>query len=262
MNRYHSGLCPVCGEKLQISRLSCPSCQAEFPQKEPLNRYAYLSEDELQFLETFLSCRGSLKDVQAALGISYPTARRKLDELLKDLGLSDTTKEEERSMGFFQSLFNKPADYPPPVINPSSAKASDIVHRMLLENGGQATVHSARGIPYVIVDAQDGRSFLCDQLPLSPPYEYRVFDIIVDLLAAQGGRARKGNGRNYKLGYGDCTLDTVVGAIGKNYAGKSLGSSVFDPVFVLAAILEWAGIAHNERGYLALTAEYRAKLDS
>ena len=31
-------------------------------------------------------------------------------------------------------------------------------------------------------------------------------------------------------------------------------------VFVLAAVLDWAGIAHNERGYLTLTAEYLARI--
>ena len=33
--------------------------------------------------------------------------------------------------------------------------------------------------------------------------------------------------------------------------------SVFDPVFVLAAVLEWAGIVINGRGELILTEAYR-----
>ena len=66
--------------------------------------------------------------------------------------------------------------------------------------------------------------------------------------------------RNRKA-YGDCTEDTIVGCIAKEYAGKKEGMSVFDPVFVLSAILDWAGIAHNERGYLELTAEYRTKAE-
>ena len=57
-------------------------------------------------------------------------------------------------------------------------------------------------------------------------------------------------------GYGDCTEDTIVGCIAKEYAGKKEGMSVFDPVFVLSAILDWAGIVRNERGYLELTADY------
>ena len=51
-----------------------------------------------------------------------------------------------------------------------------------------------------------------------------------------------------------------MGAIALNYAGKKLGDSVFDPVFVLAAVLEWAGIANNERGELVLTQSYRSML--
>jgi len=53
-----------------------------------------------------------------------------------------------------------------------------------------------------------------------------------------------------------CDEHTVVGAVAKNYAGKKVGDSVFDPVFVLAAVLEWAGIAHNGRGELVLTQQY------
>ena len=47
----------------------------------------------------------------------------------------------------------------------------------------------------------------------------------------------------------------------KEYAGKKEGMSVFDPVFVLSAILDWAGTAHNERGYLELTADYRTRAE-
>ena len=87
-----------------------------------------------------------------------------------------------------------------------------------------------------------------------------IFDVIVDLLLQSGGKAPKGNGRNFRLGEGNCTEDTVVGALAKNYEGQRIGESVFDPVFVLAAVLDWAGIAHNERGYIELTASYRMKL--
>ena len=83
---------------------------------------------------------------------------------------------------------------------------------------------------------------------------------MVDVLLANGGRARKGNGRNYRLGHPECNENTVVGAIALNYAGKKLGDSVFDPVFVIAAVLEWAGIANNERGELVLTQSYKSML--
>ena len=56
-----------------------------------------------------------------------------------------------------------------------------------------------------------------------------------------------------------CETDTVVGAIAV-YRGYELGASVYDPVFVMAAVLEWAGIAKNGRGELILTNEYKSML--
>ena len=82
---------------------------------------------------------------------------------------------------------------------------------------------------------------------------YKVFDVIIELLINQGGKAQKGNARNYKVGEEKCDENTVVGAIGINYFKKSYGESTFDPVFIMAAVLEWAGIAHNLRGYIELT---------
>ncbi|MFQ9827550.1 MAG: DUF2089-like zinc ribbon domain-containing protein [Oscillospiraceae bacterium] len=29
-----TSVCPVCGDRLNISKLSCPSCKAEFPVEE------------------------------------------------------------------------------------------------------------------------------------------------------------------------------------------------------------------------------------
>lgn len=249
MNCTHSKLCPSCGGKLKLSRLTCSECKAEFPVDELFSPYDYLSQRDAAFLKMFLSCRGNLREVQKACNISYPTAKKRLDDLLLALGLKKEPMEMVPDMHMFKA------------INKSSTKASDIIQNKLFENGGQTLVYSARGNAYLIQAAKDGKSFLCKELPITPPYQFTVFDVIVDLLLKNGGKARKGNGRNDRLGYGECTEDTVVGAIAKNYAGKSVGSSVFDPVFVLAAVLEWADVAHNCRGYIELTASYRAKLN-
>jgi len=146
------------------------------------------------------------------------------------------------------------------VADRSSVKASDIIKTRLLDHGGRIIVHTARGLPCEITAHSDGKSFVSKKLPAKPAYEYKVFDTIVDLLLANGGRARKGNGRNHKLGHPECNENTVVGAIALNYRGQKPGDSVYDPVFVLAAVLEWAGIASNERGELVLTQSYRSML--
>lgn len=240
-----SGKCPVCGEQLRLARLFCPACKAEFPVDETLPPYDYLSDEYAQFLQTFLACRGNMKEVQSKLSISYPTAKKRLDELLLFLGLSSDDKEESMDMSLYRGM------------DKNSTKASDIIRKKLCESGGKAMVYSVTGKPYIIKAANDGNAFLCSELPITPNYE--IFDIIVDFLAQQGGRARKGNGRNYRLGEGGCSADTIVWAIGKYYFHAAEGTSVLDPVFVLAAVLDWAGIANNERGYLSLTADYLAK---
>lgn len=43
---------------------------------------AVLDEDDVQFLRRFLLCSGSLKDLAAAYGVSYPTLRARLDRLI------------------------------------------------------------------------------------------------------------------------------------------------------------------------------------
>jgi hypothetical protein len=40
-------------------------------------------------VETFLRCRGSIKEVEKALGVSYPTVRNMLESALTALGLND-----------------------------------------------------------------------------------------------------------------------------------------------------------------------------
>lgn len=244
--------CPVCQGAIHISGLHCQECHMEFKGTFDFNEFDLLDEEQYDFLLTFLRCRGNLKDTQNKLDISYPTARKRLDELLVALNLMENVdvKSTDEEMPDMRNWF----------INPNSTKASDIIKNKLRENGGRATVHTLQGLPCEICIASDGVSFLSDKLPIKPPYRFDIFDCVVELLTLSGGKARKGNGRNYKLGEPGCDETTVVGYIAKNYSGKSDGDSVFDPVFVIAAVLQWAGIVNNCRGELSLTASYKAKL--
>ena len=242
--------CPCCAEMLKIATLQCPECGMEMKNDFELSAFDRLSNEQYAFLIEFLQQRGNLKNVQSELGVSYPTAKKKLDDLLIALELTQEADEQEMEEIDMSNL----------VVNYNSTDASEIIKAKLLSCGGRVIVYSARGLPCEVWADADGKSFVSNKLPIKPNYGYRVFDVIVELLLANGGRARKGNGRNYKLGEPECDETTVVGAIAKNYAGKKNGESVFDPVFVFAAILEWAGIAHNERGELVLTQNYRSML--
>lgn len=86
--------CPACGQELHVCVLRCPGCRTEVQGDFLLGRFAQLGGEQLLFLETFLRCRGSLKDVGAAVGISYPTARNRLDGLIEALGFGRQESQE------------------------------------------------------------------------------------------------------------------------------------------------------------------------
>lgn len=87
------GICPVCEEKLTITRLSCSKCSSSIEGNFIPCEFCRLPEDDLQFIKIFIKCRGSIKDVEKELGISYPTVRGKLDTVIRGLGFEVPTKE-------------------------------------------------------------------------------------------------------------------------------------------------------------------------
>jgi len=88
--------CPACGNALVIEALRCPACRTAVEGHYALSRFLLLNPEQMQFCELFLRCRGNLKDVGAMIGISYPTARNRLDDLLQALGYESQTAKDER----------------------------------------------------------------------------------------------------------------------------------------------------------------------
>lgn len=78
--------CPVCSSKLFISKLKCHKCGTVIENDFEMSKFEYLTGDQLKFIEVFLKNRGNIKDVEKELGISYPTVRAKLDEVISALG--------------------------------------------------------------------------------------------------------------------------------------------------------------------------------
>lgn len=80
--------CPVCGQRLAVSRLGCPGCGTELVGSFASCPYCALSDADLDLLRVFLSSRGNLKEVEKHLGVSYPTARARFSDLLERLGMA------------------------------------------------------------------------------------------------------------------------------------------------------------------------------
>ena len=80
--------CPVCGERLALTRLSCRSCGTEISGDFEACEFCALGADDRQVLRVFLASRGNMKELERHLGVSYPTARARFDQLLSRLGLA------------------------------------------------------------------------------------------------------------------------------------------------------------------------------
>ena len=78
--------CPVCSGKLRVAKLKCSKCGTVIENEFEFSKFEYLSEEQLRFMEVFVKCRGNIKDVERELGISYPTVRAKLDDVIAALG--------------------------------------------------------------------------------------------------------------------------------------------------------------------------------
>jgi hypothetical protein len=81
------GRCPVCEMELRVTELTCPECKTRILSNLESCPFCNLPSESLAFLWAFLKARGNIKEVEKDLGISYPTVRKRLYELLVSLGL-------------------------------------------------------------------------------------------------------------------------------------------------------------------------------
>ncbi len=84
---------PVSGGDLYISELAGDESGIAIRGRFEMPRYAKLTEEQEQFLETFLRCRGMINSVEKELGISYPTVKSRLESLLSALDLMPVKEE-------------------------------------------------------------------------------------------------------------------------------------------------------------------------
>ena len=85
--------CPICDQKLTITEGTCESCGTRMQGRFDGCRFCALSPEEASFLLTFIRNRGSIKDVERELGVSYPTVRAALDHLIEALDRAGETTE-------------------------------------------------------------------------------------------------------------------------------------------------------------------------
>lgn len=88
--------CPSCASPLKVTQLTCISCGTGVVGNFELSPFVRLSIESLQFLEVFIRNRGNVKEMARETGESYWVIRRRLDEVIQEVGFdSDIPSQED-----------------------------------------------------------------------------------------------------------------------------------------------------------------------
>jgi len=87
--------CPVCHKPLHITKLHCPACGTSIEGDFQAERLLALTPEQRSFVLSFLRNRGNIREMEKELGISYPTVRARLDQILAALGLESNPSKEK-----------------------------------------------------------------------------------------------------------------------------------------------------------------------
>ena len=98
--------CPLCDGEISVTKIYCRDCDTTIEGRfAPGAFFSQLSSEQLSFIETFVRCEGKITRVEAEMGLSYPTIRNRLHEVIRAMGYQpgegDTTgltDEERRSI--------------------------------------------------------------------------------------------------------------------------------------------------------------------
>lgn len=91
--------CPACESKrLRSSALQCLECGTEVRAPIQESEFSQLNSEELHFLRVFVHCEGKIKDIEKALGISYPSVKTELQKLKQKLSSEVQEAEDEKSV--------------------------------------------------------------------------------------------------------------------------------------------------------------------
>jgi hypothetical protein len=80
--------CPSCNGQLYPRVLVCDACGLKVEGDFVMNEFGSLTPDELHFLRVFIFCEGRIRDMEAALGVSYPTVKGHLASIKEKLNLT------------------------------------------------------------------------------------------------------------------------------------------------------------------------------
>lgn len=249
MENKFIGNCPRCDNKLIATRLACNKCDLELIGDFELSKFDYLSNEDLDFIVLFLKYQGNLKALQEDKKMSYPAVKKKLADILINLGIEEYEEDKEVVSEMSNIKFLP--------IEASDSLVIKKIKEKLNACEGKTSVPLFTGKLCEIWYDNNEKGLVSPKIPLANHLTWDVFDAAVEVVINNGGKAEKGKAQSgAKLGSDKLPLNSVEGYIASKVHGVEEGKSAFGPAFVICAILDWAGVCKNERGYLSISPEF------
>jgi hypothetical protein len=83
----------VCRSELAVTRLECGECGTHIEGRFAGGPFGALSPEQLEFVETFVRCEGKFTRMEGELGLSYPTLRSRLYDIIRAMGYEPGAEE-------------------------------------------------------------------------------------------------------------------------------------------------------------------------
>jgi hypothetical protein len=78
--------CPICGGEIIVTKIYCRECDSTIEGRFTRGSFENLTPEQLSFIETFVRCEGKITRMEDEIGLSYPTIRNRLHEVIRAMG--------------------------------------------------------------------------------------------------------------------------------------------------------------------------------
>lgn len=86
--------CPLCGGELTVTRIYCRDCDTTLEGRFSSGPFGNLTQEQVNFMVTFVRCEGKINRMEDEIGLSYPTIRNRLHEVIRALGYEPGANDE------------------------------------------------------------------------------------------------------------------------------------------------------------------------
>lgn len=90
--------CPVCGGEMIVTKVHCRECDTSLEGRFSARTFAQFTPEQMAFVELFIRKEGKLTHMEKDLGLSYPTIRKQLHEIIRAMGYEPGEVKEDSAL--------------------------------------------------------------------------------------------------------------------------------------------------------------------